>query len=65
MTARGQTHAKREREFALREKRERKRAKKVETAAQRALGIAPTVDSGTGAPAAEGRAETALPEWIQ
>lgn len=36
-----QTHAKRARELAVREKRERKRAKKAEAAAQRAAGIVP------------------------
>lgn len=36
-----QTHAKRARELAVKEKRERKRAKKAEVAALRALGIDP------------------------
>ena len=65
MATRGQTHAKRDRERELREKRERKRAKKAEAAAQRAAGIAPTVDGGSTAPGADGQAETTAPEWIQ
>ena len=48
MATKGQTHAKRARELALQEKRERKRAKKAEAALQRAAGYAPAVDS-TGA----------------
>ena len=36
-----QTHAKRARELAVKEKRERKRAKKAEVAALRAAGIDP------------------------
>jgi hypothetical protein len=35
MATRGQTHAKRDREIAQRERRERKRAKKAAVAAQR------------------------------
>jgi hypothetical protein len=65
MATKGQTHAKRDRERALRERRERKRAKKAEAAAQRAAGDAPVVGSGSGAPGAEGQAETPAPEWIQ
>ena len=58
---RGQTHAKRDREIAQREKRERKRAKKVEAAAQRAAGQAPAVDIlGT-----EEKAETPVAGWVQ
>ena len=45
MATRGQTHAKRNREVALREKRERKQAKKAEAAAQRAAGNTPAADS--------------------
>jgi hypothetical protein len=63
MAAKGQTHAKRARELALQEKRERKRAKKAETAAQRATGTAPM--GNDGAPSAEGQAETSGSEWIQ
>jgi hypothetical protein len=63
---RGQTHAKRDREIAQREKRERKRAKKAEAAAQRAAKKAPTVEGG-GAPGAraEGQADAATSGWIQ
>ena len=52
---RQQTHAKRARELALIERRERKRAKK---AAQRAAAEAPTADDGNGAPEAEDPPET-------
>ncbi len=41
-----QTHAKRARELAVREKRERKRAKKAEAAAQRAAGVNPNDEEG-------------------
>jgi len=41
-----QTHAKRARELAVREKRERKRAKKGEAAAQRAAGVNPHHEEG-------------------
>ena len=41
-----QTHAKRARELAVKEKRERKRAKKAEAAAQRAAGIMPQDEDG-------------------
>ena len=61
---RGQTHAKRDREMAQREKRERKRAKKAEAAAQRAAGKATTVE-GSGEPGAEGKTDTAASGWIQ
>jgi hypothetical protein len=63
MAAKGQTHAKRARELALQEKRERKRAKKAEAAAQRAAGDAPTVGDDSP-PSAAGQAET-VSEWIQ
>lgn len=45
-----QTHAKRARELAVKEKRERKRAKKAEAAAQRAAGVEwpPANDAGAG-----------------
>jgi hypothetical protein len=65
MAARGQTHAKRNREVALKERRERKRAKKADAAAQRAAGNALAADSGTGAPEADGQSEAAAAEWIQ
>jgi hypothetical protein len=61
---RGQTHAKRDREIAQREKRERKRAKKAEAAAQRAAGKEPAVE-GSGVPGAEGQADAAASGWIQ
>ena len=41
-----QTHAKRARELAVKEKRERKRAKKAEAAAQRAAGVTPPDEDG-------------------
>ena len=63
-TTRGQTHAKRDREIAQREKRERKRAQKAEAAAQRAAGKVPEVGS-RGVQEAEGQAETAVSGWIQ
>ena len=63
MAAKGQTHAKRARELALQEKRERKRAKKAEAAAQRSTGDA-TVDNDSP-PRSEGQTETAVSEWIQ
>jgi len=53
MAAKRQTHAKRARELALQEKRERKRAKKAEGAAQRAAGNAPVLGSDSGAPGAQ------------
>jgi hypothetical protein len=61
MAAKGQTHAKREREVALKERRERKRAKKAEAAAQRTAGDASTVSNGGSAREAEAPAS----EWIQ
>ena len=61
---RGQTHAKRDREIAQREKREHKRAKKAEAAAQRAAGRTPVV-GGSDLPGAEGKAETQPAGWIQ
>ena len=57
-----QTHAKRARELAVKERRERKRAKKAEAAAQREAGTAPAVDSG--APGAEAQEEPAA-EWVR
>jgi hypothetical protein len=61
---RGQTHAKRDREVAQREKRERKRAKKAEAAAQRAAGKTPAI-GGTEVREAEEKAETPASGWIQ
>lgn len=60
-----QTHAKRARELAVKERRERKRAKKAEAAAQRAAdGDTPAVDGG-GASEVEEQAETTSAEWLQ
>jgi hypothetical protein len=53
-----QTHAKRARELAVKERRERKRAKKAEAAAQRT-----GIGDGSVAPGAEAQAEPAS-EWI-
>jgi hypothetical protein len=61
---RGQTHAKRDREIAQREKRERKRAKKAETAAQRGAGKTPAVGGG-GVPGPEGKAKIQASGWAQ
>lgn len=61
---RGQTHAKRDREIAQREKRERKRAKKAEAAAQRAADKTPAV-GGSDVPGTEWNAETAASGRIQ
>jgi hypothetical protein len=63
MAAKQETHAKRARELALRERRERKRARKAEAAAQRVAGSPPALDSGGGAPGGEGQAASA--EWIR
>jgi hypothetical protein len=61
-----QTHAKRARELAVKERRERKRAKKAEAAAQRATGgFTSAVESPSGAPGADGQGETAAREWIR
>jgi hypothetical protein len=61
-----QTHAKRARELAVKERRERKRAKKAENAALRAAGIDPNaVEDSTGEPGDEGQAEATETEWIQ
>jgi hypothetical protein len=56
-----QTHAKRARELAVKEKRERKRAKKAE----RAAGGNPPVDDDTGAPGDASQIQPAATEWIQ
>jgi hypothetical protein len=54
-----QTHAKRARELAVKERRERKRAKKAE----RAAGITPTIDGDTTTP--ETQEQPATAEWIR
>jgi len=66
MAARNQqTHAKRARELAVKERRERKRLKKAEAAARRAAGIDGTaLPDGTDAPAVEEEISTAS-EWIR
>jgi hypothetical protein len=57
-----QTHAKRARELAVKERRERKRAKK----AQRAAGTDPSADQNGGSPqGGERQIETDASEWIQ
>jgi hypothetical protein len=61
MATRGQTHAKRARELELKERRERKRAKK----ALRAEGNAPEAPYGSGATDAEAHAETEAERWVQ
>jgi hypothetical protein len=58
-----QTHAKRARELALKERRERKQAKKADAAAQRAAGGAPAADYGNHQ--AEGQPEAEAAVWIQ
>jgi hypothetical protein len=55
-----QTHAKRARELAVKEKRERKLAKK----AARAAGELPA-DNGNGVPGAEEQTETPSAEWVR
>lgn len=60
-----QTHAKRARELALKERRERKQAKKADAAAQRAAAGVPATNEGSGAPETEGHAETEADVWIQ
>jgi hypothetical protein len=57
-----QTHAKREREIALKERRERKRAKKAERAAGGDLSAA---DNGSNTTEADGQTEPASTDWIQ
>ena len=56
-----QTHAKRARELAVKERRERKRAKK----ADRAAGLLPMPEGEDGAPEGEAPAETEASEWIR
>ena len=59
-----QTHAKRARELAVKERRERKRAKKAEAAALRAAGgVLP--ESGNDLPEGEQQPEPAVSEWIR
>ena len=60
-----QTHAKRARELAVKERRELKRAKKAEAAAQRAGGEAPAADNESGFPEADDQVEAVTPEWIR
>ena len=56
-----QTHAKRARELAVKEKRERKAAKK----AARAAGIEPVADNGSDVPGAEEHTEAPTAEWVR
>ena len=56
-----QTHAKRARELAVKERRERKRAKK----ADRAAGLLPAANGEDGAVEGEAPAETEASEWIR
>lgn len=58
-----QTYAKRARELAVKERRERKQAKKAAAVAQRAAGGA--ADNGTGTPAGEERTEAPAAEWVR
>jgi len=58
-----QTHAKRARELAVKERRERKLAKKAEAAAQRAAGVNWPPENGDGVPHVDDQTETeAVPE---
>ena len=62
MAAKQQTHAKRARELAIKERRERKRAKMEETAAERAAGReAAASERSTG----QEESPPAAPEWIR
>jgi hypothetical protein len=56
-----QTHAKRARELAVKERRERKRARKAE----RAAGESPAVDTDGGEAGAQAQPESAESEWIR
>jgi hypothetical protein len=56
-----QTHAKRARELAVKERRERKRARKAE----RAAGVTPEDDTTNGASEAEGPPPSVESEWIR
>jgi hypothetical protein len=60
-----QTHAKRARELAVKERRERKRARKAEAAAQRELAGAPAANGASGLPEVEGQSENLEPEWVR
>jgi hypothetical protein len=62
MAKKQQTHAKRARELAVKERRERKQAKKAEAAAERASG-GPAADDDI--PTSEGHAEVAGADWVQ
>jgi hypothetical protein len=55
-----QTHAKRARELAVKERRERKRAKKAERAAG-----GTQAENGNGVPESEEQVETEATEWIR
>ena len=59
-----QTHAKRARELAVKERRELKRVKKAEARAQREEGYTPPVDSDGSAPGDEVPAEPVI-EWVR
>jgi hypothetical protein len=61
MSIKGQTHAKRAREFALKEKRERKKAKKD---ARLAGDAAEATDDATGEPILQPQPEPEA-EWVQ
>jgi hypothetical protein len=63
-TKRQQTQAKKARELAVKERRERKRARKAEAAAQRATGGPAAAESGR-VPGAEGHAEIPVPELVR
>jgi hypothetical protein len=52
-----QTHAKKARELAVKERRERKQAKKAEAAARRAAGVEWTAGNGDGVPDGDDHAE--------
>jgi hypothetical protein len=58
-----QTHAKWARELAVKERRERKQAKKAAAVAQRATDGA--ADTGRGDPAAEEHTEAPSAEWVR
>lgn len=61
MSIKGQTHAKRAREFALKEKRERKKAKKE---AQRSAVTSPEVNGTGSAPIIQPHPESGA-DWVQ
>lgn len=62
MSVKGQTHAKRAREFALKEKRERKKAKK--DAQRNAVNSPEDGDGAGGEPIVQPAAEAGA-EWVQ